>query len=382
MEFLYNEIMIIRYYENLETYLVANKVLVLYGARRVGKTTLVNQFLSRTQMRYRSETGDDMQVREIIGSQNISRLRQFAAGYDLIVIDEAQRIPEIGLGLKILVDHVPGIKIIVTGSASLDLASKISEPLTGRKRVLSLYPIAQLELKQIGNEYDLMQRLPDLMVFGSYPEVCSADNPDQRIELLREISQSYLLKDILEIERVKGAKIMMDLLRLIAYQVGSEVSLNELGSQLAIDRKTIARYLDLLEKAFILVNLRGFSRNLRKEITRTSKYYFVDLGIRNAVINNFNPLPTRNDIGRLWENFLVMERIKKQEYHPIYANNYFWRTWDQKEVDWIEEREGKLFAFEFKYSTEKSAGGKAFLETYPEAEFSTVSRENYLNFVS
>jgi hypothetical protein len=199
--------------------------------------------------------------------------------------------------------------------------------------------------------------------------------------MLEEITNSYLFKDILELDKVKSSKLLVDLLRLLAFQVGNEVSLSELGSQIGLDYKTIARYLDLLEKSFIIYNLRGFSRNLRKEVTKKSKYYFYDNGIRNTIIANFNNMEIRNDIGQLWENFMVIERLKTQSYHQIISNNYFWRTWDQKEIDWIEEREGKLFASEFKYSPTKSKTPKEFVKNYPEAVIKTINRDNYLDFL-
>lgn len=374
--------MIPRFYESLETYLAPNRVLILYGPRRVGKTTLLNAFLERTPLKYRLETGDDILIHEVLGSQRVDLIQRYAQGYQLIAIDEAQRVPNIGMGLKILVDYVPDLQVIAAGSASLDLATKIGEPLTGRTTTLHLYPIAHLELARQINQYDLIQRLPEFLVFGAYPEVVEARSHDQKAAYLREITHAYLLKDVLEIERVKSSKILLDLLRLLAFQVGSEVSYAELGGQLGIDSKTVARYLDLFEKAFVLLNLRGFSLNLRKEVTKKSKYYFYDNGIRNAIISNFNDLILRDDVGRLWENFLVGERLKKQAYQRIYANNYFWRTWDQQEVDFVEEREGKLYGYEFKYSSKKSGRFGTFLSTYPEATVLTVTRENYLDFIS
>lgn len=360
-----------------------NNVTVIYGPRQVGKTTLLKDFLSHTRLRYKFDNGDDLRVREVLGSQNISTIKTYADGYDLVVVDEAQRIPNVGLGLKILVDHVPGIRVVTTGSASFALSYKIGEPLVGRASTHILYPIAQSELKHDGNEFDLMENREEYLIYGSYPSVITATTQRQKAEYLRNVVGSFLLKDILEIEKVKNAKVLLDLLKLIAFQVGGEVSLTELGSTLGLDRKTIARYLDLLEQSFILVNIRGYSRNLRSEVTKKSKYYFLDNGIRNAVISNFNGLSDRDDIGKLWENFLVSERLKHQQYTPIYSNNYFWRTWDQKEIDWVEEREGKVFGWEFKYSpTKKSSGSSYFLNIYPTAEVASVHSENYLDFIT
>lgn len=373
--------MIPRIYNDLNTYLSPNEVLVLYGPRRVGKTILLENFLQKTPFRYRLENGGDIEIQEIFALQSIERYRRYTQGYDLIAIDEAQYIPHVGNGLKLLIDTIPGIKVIATGSASFDLSNKIGEPLTGRTKTLLLYPVSQQELGQESTPYELSQKKEEYLIFGSYPKVLTTISLEEKGAYLRSLVNSYLLKDILALEKVKGSKIILDLLRLLAFQVGNEVSLTELAQNLTIDPKTVARYLDLLEKSFVLINLRGYSRNLRKEIRNKSKYYFYDNGIRNAIISNFNSLNLRDDVGKLWENFLVVERYKKQAYQPIFANNYFWRTWDQKEVDFVEEREGKLFGYEFKYGSKKNVVPKAFLEAYPDAQYMTVTPENYLDFV-
>ncbi|MGB2632184.1 MAG: ATP-binding protein, partial [Minisyncoccales bacterium] len=339
-----------RFYDDLGKYLKPNKVLVIYGPRRVGKTTLLNNFLSGCKLKYRLDSGDNIKTREILASQDFDILKNYAADYELIAIDEAQRIPNVGFGLKILADQIPNLKIIATGSSSFELSGQVGEPLTGRKTTVTLYPVAQLELGRIKNRFDLKNELAQSLIFGGYPEVVVATSNKDRAKVLAEIVNSYLLKDILEIEQVKGSKMLLDLLRLVAFQVGGEVSLSELGNQLGIDYKTVARYLDLFEKSFVLYNLRGYSRNLRKEITKKSKYYFYDNGVRNAVISNFNDLNLRDDVGALWENFMVSERLKRNSYREVFSNNYFWRTWDQKEVDFVEEREGKLFGYEFKWN--------------------------------
>ena len=370
-----------RFYQDLNEYIKPNKVLIIYGPRRVGKTTLVKQYLKTIKEKVRIESGDNIETQRILSSQNLTLLKQYAKNYSLLFIDEAQRIPNLGLNLKIMVDQIPEIKIIITGSSSLELAGQVGEPLVGRKTTLQLYPIAQLELAKMFNHFDLRTQLASHLVFGGYPEVITED--DQRIkqEILKDITESYLLKDILELEKVKYSKLLLDLLRLLAYQIGGEVSLSELAGKLQIDVKTVARYLDLFEKSFIIYNVRGFSRNLRKEITKKSKYYFFDNGIRNAVINNFNPLETRNDVGILWENFLFIERMKKRSYQRIYANDYFWRTWDKEEIDLIEEREGRLFGFEFKYSSTKMKLLKTWKENYPDSDLSIINKDNYLDFI-
>lgn len=369
-----------RFYDQLDQYLEANKVLILFGSRQVGKTTLLERFLSRTKLKYKLDSGDNIRVQQVLGSQDFQKILEYAGGYELIALDEAQHIPNIGMGLKILVDQVPGLRIIATGSSSFELAGQVGEPLTGRKKTLTLYPLAQIELKKLYNQYELKEKLPEWLVFGGYPEAVKAPKKNKP-EILNSIVESYLLKDILTLEKVKGSKTLLDLLRLLAFQVGNEVSLSELGSHLGINYKTVSRYLDLLEKSFVLFSLRGYSRNLRKEITKKNKYYFYDNGIRNAIVSNFNDLDLRDDVGKLWENFLVIERLKKQEYQKIHANNYFWRTWQKQEVDWIEERGGKLFGYEFKYSQSNLRIPETFVETYPQARVKLINKKNYLTFI-
>lgn len=376
--------MITRYYSDIEKLLEPNRVLLLYGPRRVGKTTILNDFLKKTKLKYKLDNGENINVAQILSSSDFTKIIPHVQNYDLYAIDEAQKVPKIGQGLKIIVDQIPKIKVIATGSSSFELSGQVGEPLTGRKNTIKIFPLSQMELlKTVTNRSELMEKLPEYLIYGSYPEIATLKNQQNRQVKLKEIVESYLLKDILELEKVKGSKVLVDLLRLVAFQIGSEVSLTELGNRLGLDKNTVSRYLDLLEKTFILYNLRGLSRNLRKEIMKKSKYYFWDNGIRNALISNFNPLEVRDDIGRLWENFMVIERLKKQEYRQIYANNYFWRTWDNKEIDFVEEREGKYFGYEFKYSPgKKSSHGKYFQEIYPNGSVETVTRDNYLSFVS
>jgi len=371
-----------RFY-NISDFLAENKVTVIYGPRQVGKTTLVRDFLEKYSEKYRFDTGDDIRVREILGSESLEVLRQYAQGYNLLVIDEAQRIPKIGIGLKILVDHCPGLKVIVTGSSSFALSGQIGEPLTGRKFELHLFPIAQIELRKMFSSFDLSGQLEEMLIYGAYPAIFDHElNLEARRQFLMDLTGSYLLKDILELENIKNSKALLDLLRLLAFQVGNEVSLNELAVQLGIDSKTVARYIDLFEKSFVIYSLRGYSRNLRKEIRKKQKYYFYDNGVRNAVISNFNPITLRDDIGALWENFIVMERLKKRTYQQIWANNYFWRTWDRQEVDFLEERDGKIFGFEMKYKKQQLTPPSQWMQNYPEAEFQIIHQKNYLDFIA
>ncbi|MCX6270754.1 MAG: ATP-binding protein [Bacteroidetes bacterium] len=370
-----------RFYAELGKWLEPNKALIILGPRQVGKTTLLKEFLVKTNYKYKFDTGDNLSIHQVFKDQKLGEIIQYTYGYDLIAIDEAQRIPNIGQALKMMVDAVPGIRIIATGSSSFELLGQIGEPLTGRKRTLQLFPLSQLELSDIYNPFELKEKLEEVLVFGSYPEVLIQNDTNMKIRILEELTGSYLLKDILELEKVKSSRFLLDLLRILAYQIGSEVSLTELSKKVGLDYKTIGKYLDLLEKSFIIFNLRGFSRKLRKEITKKSKYYFYDNGVRNALIVNFNPLNIRNDIGQLWENFVFIERMKSRFYKEIHCNSYFWRTWDQKEIDLIEEREGKLFAYEFKWNEGKVKIPKDFTEAYQNAEFKVINRENYPTFL-
>ncbi len=373
--------MITRYFDNLEPYLEKNKVLIIYGPRRVGKTTLVKNFLKTTTLRYKIDSGDNVKVQHIISSGDFDLLKDYCHGYDLLVIDEAQSIPHVGKGLKIIVDEVPNIKVIVTGSSSFDLSNKVGEPLVGRQRIIRLFPLALLELAKELNKAELKEKLPDYLIYGLYPEVITSQNKNAKVEYLSELVHSFLLKDILALENIKSSRILMDLLRLLAYQIGSEVSLNELSSSLKIDVKTVGRYLDLLEKTFIIISVGGFSRNLRSEVVSKKKYYFVDVGIRNGIINAFNPLITRNDIGPLWENFLFIERLKKKLYKKIYSNDYFWRTYAKSEIDLVEERDGSLFPFEFKWKDKSYKTPNEWSLNYPGTSVEVINSENFLNFI-
>jgi uncharacterized protein len=253
--------------------------------------------------------------------------------------------------------------------------------LVGRQRVLKLFPISMLELNRNANRLDLEQRLEELLIYGLYPEVITAKTKNEKREYLHDLVQSYLLKDILTLENVRSPRLLMDLLRMLAFQTGSEVSLNELANGLKIDVKTVGRYIDLLEKSFIIISLGGFSRNLRNEITSKKKYYFFDQGIRNGVINAFNPMDTRNDMGALWENFIIIERLKKKTYQKIYSNDYFWRTYSKKEIDLIEERDGNLFGFEIKWKDKPYTPPDEWIRHYPGSQVELITRKNHWSFI-
>ncbi len=371
-----------RFYEDKFFELVKpGKVAAIYGPRRSGKTSLINRFLANFKDKYYSGVGEDLPLRELFRSQDVQRIISAFKGYRLVVIDEAQGIPGIAVGLKIMVDHLPELKIIASGSSSFQLSNQLGEPLTGRHYPLLLYPIAMMEFNTQFGGMDILQRLEEFLVLGTYPEVLLAENRLEKHEFLVNLRNSYLFKDILELENIRNPDKLSDLLKLLAFQIGKEVSLNELGNTLGLAKQTVERYLDLLEKTFVIVKVRSFSRNLRKEIAKSSRYYFLDNGIRNALINNFNDLSSRDDTGMLWENFLFMERRKKRHYLKIFVNEYFWRTHDQKEIDLVEEREGRLWGYEFKWGKKAPKAPKLWLDTYTNANFEVIDRENFLDFV-
>jgi len=357
------------------------KVLVIYGARRVGKTTLIQGFLNSCTEKYYWGTGEDRLLQEILESCDVKKIVAAFSNYDLIGIDEAQYVKNIGMALKILVDNFPDKKIIVSGSSSFELSSQIGQPLTGRQRILTLFPVAYMELAEFYGNMDALSKIEELLIFGSYPEVITMDGAADKIEYLMTLSNSYLFQDILKLENIRNSSKLGDLLKLLAFQIGKEVSLNELSNSLGIAKQTVERYLDLLEKSFIIKKIGGFSRNLRKEVTKTSRYFFWDNGIRNALINNFNYLDSRDDTGMLWENFLTIERMKKQTYHSIYSNNYFWRTYEHQEIDWVEDRQGKLFGYEFKWGNKRVKAPSSWVKAYPDSEYHLINRENFVDFI-
>lgn len=380
----YNEFMKIQrtLLNTIERKLEKGKVLILYGPRRVGKTTLLKDILSHQQDKYLLLNGDELTTRELLASQDKQKFGELLGENTFLAIDEAQRIENIGLNLKILVDNFPDRVFLASGSASFDLASKINEPLTGRKNTTLLYPISFGELKNTYGLFEAKRQLERWIIFGTYPEVVTTEDTQKRKQYLDELVGSYLYKDILEMEGLKHPEKLVDLLRLLAFQIGNSVSLAELASNLAINRETVERYLDLLEKSFVIFKVSGFSRNLRKEVVKNNRYYFYDNGVRNSLIQNFNELHLRDDIGQLWENFIFTERIKTNHYYGRATNIYFWRTYDQKEIDLIEEREGKLFGFEFKWQGEiKKSNKDKFLEAYKNATVQTINRNNFEAFL-
>lgn len=368
--------------KNLITSVQPGKVVVVYGARRTGKTTLLKEYLKGIQESYLFVSGEDITVQGYLSSQSIEKLASFVGKARLLVIDEAQKINNIGLNLKLIVDHMPEIRVIATGSSSFDLARNVGEPLTGRKRTLVQYPLAQLELSVNEHRHETDARLEERLIYGSYPEVVLLQGNREREQYLKEIISSYLYKDILELEGIRHSSKISRLLQLIALQIGKEVSYTELGTSLGMSKNTVDHYLDLLEKSFVIRKLGGFSRNLRSEVTKNSRYYFIDNGIRNALINNFNTVDLRTDAGDLWENYLVIERMKRQEYLRETANNYFWRTYTRKELDLVEEQNGQLHGYEIKWGDARPKPPKEWLDAYPQATWSLINKNNYLDFIA
>lgn len=358
-----------------------NHALIIYGPRRIGKTTLLKKFLNKIQDPL-FVTGEDRDIQYFLSSQSIEKLRTFVGKHQYLLIDEAQVIPNIGLNLKLLVDHCPNLKIIATGSSAFDLANQIGEPLTGRKKNLLMFPLSQMELSKIETPHQTRGRLEERLIYGSYPEVILQPDIKQKRAYLEELTIAYLYKDILALDGIKKSNKISKILQLLAFQLGKEVSLTEIGQQVGLNKATVEHYLDLLEKSFVLIKVPGFSRNLRKEVSKSSKYYFYDTGVRNAMIHQFNALSLRNDLGELWENYLILERLKKQAYQNLFSNNYFWRTYDQQEIDWIEEREDNLHAYEFKWGSNcKVKEPVAWKNTYQNSCFEVIHQDNYLDFI-
>ena len=362
--------------------LIPNKVLVLLGPRRVGKTSLLKHLATTINEPILQLNGEDIATVEVLKQRTVENYKRLLGNYSFLIIDEAQKIPNIALILKLIVDEIDGIKIIVTGSSMFDLTNQLGEPLTGRKITFQIYPLAQMEYQKEEHLVQTKSNLEERLIYGSYPELQQYSSNEEKTTYLRELVSSYLLKDILEYDGIRSSGKLIDLLRLIAFQIGKEVSFDELSKQLGISRNTVERYLDLLSKVFVVYKLQGFSRNLRKEVTKSSKWYFFDNGIRNALIANFNSINLRNDVGELWENYLLSERIKYQQYNGMVVNNYFWRTYQQQEIDWVEEREGALFAYELKWKSEKKVKiPSAWRDAYSDSKFEVMTSEKYLDWI-
>lgn len=369
--------------ENIKLTIGKQKVIVLTGARRVGKTTLLKDLVSATNLKSLWLNADDRSVTDGLQNRTVANYQRLLGGYDLVVIDEAQQIPGIGKILKLIVDEMPQITCIVTGSAALEMATSMGEPLTGRKSTFRMFSLSEREHALAANHFIAYQEgLHQRLIFGGYPEVHKLDTQKAKTAYLKELTQDYLIKDILAFESIRNSAKVLNLLRLLAFQVGQEVSYQELGKQLSMSKNTVERYLDLLTKLFVLHKVEGFSRNLRKEIVKNSRWYFFDNGMLNVLLTNFNAPHLREDMGRLWENYMIAERIKLQELQGRLVQNHFWRTYDQQEIDWVEEGSGKLNGYEMKWNAKKSfkAPG-AWSRAYPKAGFSVIHPKNYYDWL-
>ncbi|MFT4205431.1 MAG: ATP-binding protein [Chitinophagaceae bacterium] len=355
-----------------------NKVVILLGARQVGKTSLLSK-LTENQDKVLWLYGDDADTREYFEKPNATKIKNLIGNNKTVVIDEAQRIENIGLCLKIIHDQIKGVKVLAAGSSAFELANKINEPLTGRKWEYQMFPISFGEMVNHTSLLEEQRLLENRLVYGYYPDVIN--HPENTENILKQLADSYLYKDILTWERIQKPDRMEKLVQAIAFRMGSLVSYNQLGQMSGLDNQTVEHYINLLEKAFIVFRLGTYSRNLRNELKKTRKIYFYDNGLRNAVINQFNPLGMRNDIGMLWENFMIVERMKRNAYSNYYANIYFWRNKNQQEIDYVEERNGMLDAFEFKWSSPKGKFPNEFLNNYHPQQTIVVSKENYQQFI-
>ncbi|MGM0477857.1 MAG: ATP-binding protein [Bacteroidota bacterium] len=362
-----------------------NKVVIILGARRVGKTELIKRILQDVDMEVLNLNGEDEAVHSLLETRSVRNYKQLLGKAEMLIIDEAQVIPEIGKKLKLMVDSIDGLKVLVSGSSVFDMNNQLGEPLVGRSIPLHLYPLSQIEYAQNENLLETKSILEERLIFGSYPELEQLGSREEKVDYLKEIVNSYLFKDILAFEGIRKREKIVALLRMIAFRVGSEISIESIGNKLQMSKTTVDKYLDLLSKVFIIHRVGGFSRNLDNEITKKAKWYFYDNGIRNALINNFNLLNVRDDHGKIWENYLISERLKKQAYEGPQSLNYFWRTHTKQEIDWVEEIGGKLHAYEFKWNAKTAAKTKvpaSWKKAYPEASFKVIHPDNYLDFIT
>lgn len=365
----------------IANYIGKGKVILLVGARQVGKSTLFHQIVDSATERILWLNCDIAETRNVQANPSLEELRLLVADYRVVVIDEAQRVENIGLTLKLIADNFPAVQLMVTGSSALGLHDHINEPLTGRKIEYRLFPISTEEIYRAEGLIATRGRLSSRLIYGSYPDVLFGGLPPEKA--LRELADSYLYKDVLEIEGVRKSAVLQKLLTALALQVGSEASYNELSKTVGIDSKTVEKYIDILEKCFIVFRLDSYSRNIRTELTKGKKIYFCDLGIRNAILNNFAPLETRSDVGALWENFFIMERMKYNHYADRAVKSYFWRTTDKQEIDYVEESNGELHLFEMKWNAKRqnTKFPNLFVNTYQPAHTDVVTPENYLTML-
>lgn len=365
--------------EIIRNQLFKGKAIILMGSRQTGKTSLLHTiFAQREDVVWLN--GDDIGVQSTIAQINTDRWRMVIGDKRVLIIDEAQQISDIGLRMKLVTDQIKDVQLIATGSSSFELANRLNEPLTGRKWEYRLYPLSFAEMVRHHGLISERNLLEHRLIYGYYPEVVTSPGDEQKV--LESLTDSYLYKDVLAFGGVKKSSKLTLLLQALAFQVGSQISYSELSRTVGIDAKTVETYIDILEKAYIVFRLSSFSRNLRTELKHSKKVYFYDNGVRNAVISNFSPLQQRTDIGALWENFVISERLKRNEYKRHFCNRYFWRTHSQKEIDYIEEYDGKLHTYEFKYNPRKAASlPKDFGATYPECTFSVITPSNMEEFL-
>jgi len=365
--------------QKIEENISPKRALIVYGPRRIGKTTITKKYFeSLDPKKSIYVVGDDIRIQELLNSLDRNNILDWASLYENIIIDEAQYISKIGNAIKMIIDEYPEKNIILTGSSSFELSQQTGEPLTGRQFTVILLPIMQKELKL--SNFDLKNNLEQYLLYGSYPEVLTSKNTNDKKRILDELINSYLLKDILVLDKIKSSQTLIDILKALAFQIGNEVSFNEIALNVKRDVKTVQRYIDILEKTFVIKRVGAYSNNLRNEIAKKNKFYFYDLGIRNAIIRQFNSLDNRNDVGALWENFIFMELYKKSLAENKYENFYFWKTTDNKEVDIIIEKDGKIQAVECKFRENRETNLKIFLKKYPKAETIIINRDNYLNY--
>lgn len=357
------------------------KAVLVFGARRVGKTVLLKRLVQEFKGKSLLLNGEDYDAMALLENRSIANYRHLLEGVDLLAIDEAQYIPDIGHKLKLIVDEMESVSVLASGSSSFDLLNKAGEPLVGRSTQFLLTPFSHKELAQVESALDVKQNLEARLIYGSYPEVVGLKRFEQKVDYLRDMVGAYLLKDILTLDGLKNAAKMKDLLRLIAFQMGSEVSYDELGKQLGMSRNTVEKYLDLLSKVFVVYRLGAFSRNLRKEVSKAGKWYFYDNGVRNAIIGNFTPLAIRQDTGALWENYLISERLKANHNESLHKLFYFWRTYNNQEIDLIEETADTLTALEFKWGSKTPSAPSSFMAAYPQATYHVINPSNYLRFI-
>ncbi|MCD4746302.1 MAG: ATP-binding protein [Bacteroidales bacterium] len=366
--------------DKIAPWLFQEKVIILYGPRQVGKTTLVNEIIKQ-QPDSQYLNCERQNVNDLLASLNLEKIMSFLGSSRLIVFDEAQKVSRIGDVLKLLIDTYPDKQYIATGSSSFELSNEISEPLTGRNIKFLMFPLSLSELSGRYDRFQLDDKLSFFLRFGTYPDIVDRDEK-QKMQLLDELTSDYLFRDVLSFDNIRRSDMLVNLLKAIALQLGNEVSYRELSNLLKLSVETVQKYLQLFEKSFVLFSLPSFSRNLRNEIARSRKFYFYDLGVRNSLLQNFTLPENRSDMGALWENFCIMGRMKKHQAEGRKANMYFWRTYQQKEIDLIEEWGGKLKAFEFKFSGKRNPKPpKEFINTYPNVTFKVVNRENYFDFL-